>query len=69
MQGSESYQADLAAAEQCTRRFSQYEDKEPAIVLEQGMESAEFRRAFKLPMQRPPLVPNVSHPLREILLD
>lgn len=65
LQGSESHQADLAAAEQCTQRFSQYEDKEPALVLEQGNEPTEFRRAFKLPLQRPPLVPNVIFPFRE----
>ena len=68
MQGSESYQTDLTAAEQCARRFSQFEDKEPALVLEQGMEPAEFRKAFKLPMQRPPLVPNVCpHPERSVM--
>lgn len=60
MQGSESFQGDLKAAELCTQRFCQYEDKEPAVILEQGAEPAEFRRAFKLPMQRPPLVPNVG---------
>lgn len=60
MQGGESHQTDLAAAEQCSRLFTRYEDKDPAVLLEQGTETADFKKAFKMPMQRPPLVPHVN---------
>lgn len=62
LQGCESLPKDLTAAEDCVRLFSRFEGKGPATILEQGSEPPDFRRAFKMQMQRPPLVPNVGLP-------
>ena len=64
LQGSDSSHVHSAAAEQCARQFSHYEQKWPAAAIEQGIEPEEFRKAFKmLPQQQPRSInaPNVGH--------